>query len=249
MALKTLIIVLTVIFLALGDHEVTKEDKSKKAVAAEKEKSRSASPGRERGSLQKLTSIMNNRTESERRQNRRQQNSFSKIHQMNRDRDDHKMMNDNEGALTTVVKSPDNDTLFDKMKSLRPSGPTYEAQSKTINPSQASGVFCNFESESSDVCKWQWNSTVSKNNLGFRVLTADDIVKMNESSKVLKFTGPAADADGNPDGKILISSFMFVFHCLVCYVVLLACSGRFVNILYNFVLIAKTKENIFLIKK
>lgn len=207
MALKTLFIILTIIFLALGENEVSK-GKTKKTLEAEKEKSRSANPG-QKGSLQKLTSIMNNRTDAERRQNRRRgkDSSFSKIHQMNRHHDDNNMMNDNEGALTTNLKTLDNDTLYDKMTKLRPSGPTYEAPNKFTYPSQATGVFCNFENETSgsNICMWQWNTTVSNHNLGFRVTTGADIVRMNESSRDLKFTGPAADADGNVGGRTYFS--------------------------------------------
>lgn len=200
-------IILAVIVIAIGDHELQKEDKTKKAMAAEKEKSRSANPGRERGSLQKLTTMMN-RTE-DRRQNRRQgKETIQKIHQINRHRNNDDMMNDNEGALTTNLKLPDNDTLYDKMNFLRLGtamipGTIYEAKSMTDYVSQAAGVYCDFENDTTlnPKCMWQWNMTVSSHGLGFKIVTAADVARLNETTRGLRFAGPSTDADGNVGGE------------------------------------------------
>lgn len=203
MAFLKLLMVLAVVVIAVGDN-VHEKEKVKKAMAAEMEKTRSANPAGQKGSFQKLSSLMN-RTES-RRGNRRGKDNLNKIHQLNRKHDD--MMNDNEGSLTTNLKlTPDNDTLFEKMKILRPSGATYEAKHTNDYISQAQGVFCNFENETSGVqnhmCMWQWNHTVSSHGLGFRVVSAADLVRMNETTRGLKFTGPPTDGDGNVGGECL----------------------------------------------
>ncbi|KAJ0170445.1 hypothetical protein K1T71_013816 [Dendrolimus kikuchii] len=204
MALRQIVIIFAVVAIACCDprDEVKTENKAKEALAAEKEqKSRSANPGR--GSLQQLTSMLN-RTD-ERRNRRRGKETINKILELNRKHDD--MMNDNEGVAIKHKIVPDNDSysLADKMKILRPIGPTYEAVNRNNYISQAAGVFCNFENatENSDMCKWQWNSTTSSHGLGFKVVTAGDLIKMNETTRGLKFTGPAVDADGNVNGHFL----------------------------------------------
>lgn len=208
MALWTLLIILTVIVIAVSDHDV-QDFKASKALAAEKAKSLSSDPGR--GSLDQLTSMMN-RTE-DRKSRRRGKEAIKKIHQLNRHRHDD-MLNDNEGALTTNLKVPDNDTLYDKMNYLRQGtaklpGTIYEAKSMNDYVSQAAGVFCNFENETTvnHMCTWQWNMTVSSHGLGFRVVTAADVAKLNETTRGLRFTGPSSDADGNVGGEELMKCF------------------------------------------
>ncbi|CAH2062010.1 unnamed protein product, partial [Iphiclides podalirius] len=176
---------------------------------SEKERSRSASAGRERGSFQRLSSLMN-RTEARRDSRRRGDGNLNKLLQMNRKQkarpDD--MMNDNEGAIAINPRTAENDTnsLTEKMKELRVEGPTYEAVNKEKYVPQVKGVFCNFEGYNEsrvDMCTWQWNATVSSHGLGFSVATAADVVRMNESTRGLKFSGPGADADGNVAGHFL----------------------------------------------
>lgn len=199
MAFGKLVFVLVVVaVVVVGDHEIEKEDKAKKAMAAENHKYRSANPGKERGSFHKLSALMN-RTE-DRRQGRR----GDKVLRLSKKYND--MMNDNEGAIAINQKtSYDNDTvtLTDKMKILRPNGPMYEAVNKYSYIPQATGVFCSFENNGTDsgsVCMWQWNSTVSSHGLGFKVVTAADVVAMNQTTRGMKFSGPATDGDGDVGG-------------------------------------------------
>ncbi|KAM3968747.1 LOW QUALITY PROTEIN: anaplastic lymphoma kinase [Aphomia sociella] len=208
MAFGKLIIILAVASLAVSDYnEVKTEGKTKKTVATEKEqRPRSANPRGERGSFHKLSSLMN-RTD-DRRQKPRRNEHLNKILQMNRKHDD--MMNDNEGAIAINQKTvPDNDsnTLAEKMKVLRREGPTYEAINKHNYVSQATGVYCNFENGTNgsliDICMWQWNHTVSSHGLGFKVVTAEDVRIMNETTRGMKFSGPKNDADGNVEGHFL----------------------------------------------
>ncbi|XP_045540777.1 ALK tyrosine kinase receptor [Papilio machaon] len=206
MARSTVLITLVLIAIVGCEHAVDKE----KALAAEKERSRSANPGRERGSFQKLSNLMN-RTENHREGRRRGKNNLNKILQINREHraqnDD--TLNDNEGAIATKQKMmPDNttDTLADKMKALRGDGLTYEAVSKYNYVPLVTGVYCNFEPNNNsqvDMCMWQWNTTVSSHGLGFKVVTAADLEVMNGTTRGLKFSGPKKDADGNVTGHFL----------------------------------------------
>lgn len=148
-----------------------------------------------------------NRTEDRREGRRRGKDNLNKILQMNRKHkapaDD--MLNDNEGAIATNPRmTADNDsTLTEKMKELRVEGPTYEAVNKLSYVPQVTGVYCNFERENGsrvDMCLWEWNSTVSSHGLGFKVATAADVARMNETTRGLKFSGPSTDADGNVAG-------------------------------------------------
>ncbi|CAG5059936.1 unnamed protein product [Parnassius apollo] len=211
MARGSIIVVLTLIVIISCEYQnAMGNSKEKKTAAAEKERARSASPGRERGSFQKLSNLMN-RTEDRREGRRRGKNNFNKILQLNRkhkaQNDD--MLNDNEGAIAInqkTVSDNDTDSLSDKMKVLRREGPTYEAVSKYNYVPQVTGVFCNFEINNNsqvDMCKWQWNTTVSSHGLGFKVVTAADVVHMNETTRGLKFSGPSTDADGNVRGHFL----------------------------------------------
>ncbi|XP_053620906.1 tyrosine-protein kinase receptor [Plodia interpunctella] len=203
---KFIIILVVVVSFALSDHEIKAESKAKKTVEAEKEqRARSANASPNRGSLQKLSAMMN-RTD-DRRKSRKNQN-LNKILQMTRNHDN--MMNDNEGSLTINQKAVavnDTNSLTDKIKFLRREGPTYEAVNKNNYFSQATGVYCNFENGTNgslfDICMWQWNSTVSKHGLGFKVVTTDDVRIMNETTRGLKFSGPKSDADGNIQGHFL----------------------------------------------
>lgn len=216
MALGKLLIILAVIAIVIGDfqHEVKTENKTKKTLAAEKEqKSRSANPGKERGSLQQLTNMMN-RT-SDRRQNRRRGkqtlNTIRKLADIGKkpqsqNQNDTGMLNDNEGfAMSEKTIGNDSNSLSDKMKALRHEGPTYVAMNKDNYVPQVTGVFCNFESGTNasfnNMCMWQWNASMSRHGLGFQVGTAADIVKLNESSKDFKFSAPPIDADGNVGGE------------------------------------------------
>ncbi|CAB3247223.1 unnamed protein product [Arctia plantaginis] len=210
MAFGKLFTILVVVAITFGDHEIEKENKAKKTMAPEKgQKYRSANPGKERGSFHKLSSLMN-RTE-DRRQNRRNgaKSSVDKLHLLNKSYND-TMMNDNEG-IAISQKIYDNQTFSmadNKIKkiisSLRPNSSMYETVNRNY-VSHATGVFCNFENitHEHDMCLWQWNSTVSSHGLGFRVVTAADLVEMNQTTRGLKFTGPATDADGNANGHFL----------------------------------------------
>lgn len=203
MAFGKIITILLVVALVFGGHEVKKENKTQKAVASEKEqKFRSANPGKERGSFHKLSSLMN-RTEDRRNRKNGEKFSLDKVHRLNKIYND--MMNDNEGAVAVNQKREnDSFSLADKMKILRPNGPMYEAVNKNGYASHAAGVFCDFDSGTNgDMCMWQWNSTTSSHGLGFRVVTAADLVAMNQSTRGMKFTGPTADADGNVQGHFL----------------------------------------------
>ncbi|XP_022828463.1 ALK tyrosine kinase receptor [Spodoptera litura] len=205
MALGKLLSVLVVVAIVLGDHEVEKESKAKKAMASEtQQKYRSANPGKEKGSFHKL-SAMFNKTDERRRGDK---TSVDKLLRLNKKYND--MMNDNEGAIAINQKNySDNETvtLTDKMKILRPNVPLYEAVNKNPYVSQATGVYCSFEKNGTNnpasMCMWQWNSTVSSHGLGFKVVTAADVVAMNQSTRGLKFSGPTADADGNVGGHFL----------------------------------------------
>lgn len=204
MAFRKIVIIFAVVAIVCCNHrdEVKTEDKTKKALASEKEqKSRSANPGR--GSFQQLSSMLNKT--DERRNRRRGKETINKILQLNRKHEN--MMNDNEGVAIKQKTVPDNDSysLADKMKILRPIGLTYEAVNRNNYVSQATGVFCNFENstDNTDMCKWQWNSTISSHGLGFKVVTGADLIAMNETTRGLKFTGPIVDADGNANGECL----------------------------------------------
>ncbi|CAH0598780.1 unnamed protein product [Chrysodeixis includens] len=202
---KFLFILFVVAVVVVGDHEIEKEDKAKKAMAAENTKYRSANPGKERGSFHKLSALMN-RTDDRRQSRRGDKLAVDKVLRLSKKYND--MMNDNEGAIAINHKSSyDNDTvsLTDKMKILRPNGPKYEAVNKYNFISQATGVYCSFENngtESGSACTWQWNSTVSSHGLGFKVVTAADVVAMNQT-RGLKFSGPATDGDGDVEGHFL----------------------------------------------
>lgn len=212
MAFGKLLITLAVIALVLGDyqHEVETKNKTKKTVAPEKgQKSRSANPTRDRGLFQKLNNLRNRTDRTDRQQSKE---NFLKIHQLNvkhRSMNDD-MLNDNEGAIAINQKTnADNETnsLTDKMKELRKKAGTngYVTDSKNSYVPRVTGVFCNFEKLNDsdvDMCMWTWNSTVSDHGLGFRVLTAADIVEMNETTRGMKFSGPQSDADNNEEGKI-----------------------------------------------
>lgn len=198
MALGKVFAILVVVAIVFGDHEVEKEGKEKKAVASEKDqKYRSANPGR--GSFQKLSSLFNNRTENRHRKSGEKWNK--ELLYLNKKYNDTNMLNDNEGSITVNQKS-DNDSLSYKLKVLRPNGSMYEPVNRYNYVSQATGVYCSFENgtQGDDTCMWQWNSTVSSHGLGFRVMTADDLVKLNQTTRGMKFTGPATDADNNPRG-------------------------------------------------
>lgn len=209
MALRTLI-VLAFVVIAVG-NELQEADKAQKAMAAEKEKSRSANPGRERGSFKKLSTLMNI-TDDRKQYRRRGKEPIKKILQISRDRihDDNNMMNDNEGALTTNLKTTDqNNTLQDKLDTIRHGVSHFPG---TINEvknidyvSQAAGVFCNFENETTinHMCMWQWNMSVSSHGLGFKVATAGDVARMNGSTRGLRFSGPATDADASVGGELI----------------------------------------------
>lgn len=212
MAFGKLLITLAVIALVLGDyqHEVQTKNKTKKTVAPEKgQKSRSANPTRDRGLYQKLNNLRNRTDRTDRQQSK---DNLLKIHQLNvkhRSMNDD-MMNDNEGAIAINQKTiADNDTnsLTDKMKALRKKGRKYDyiPDSKNSYVPQVTGVFCNFEKLNDsevDLCMWTWNSTVSNHGLGFRVVTAADIVEMNETTRGMKFSGPQTDAENNVEGEI-----------------------------------------------
>ncbi|KAJ8707954.1 hypothetical protein PYW08_010320 [Mythimna loreyi] len=216
MALGKLLSVLVVVAIVLGDHEVEKENKAKKTVAAEtQQKYRSANPGKEKGSFHKLSTLMN-RTDDRRPNRRGNKSSVEALQQLKNklsgnNSNNNGMMNDNEGAIVAINQKliPDNDTfsLTDKMKILRPYGPMYEAVNKNTFISKATGVYCNFEKHGPEnpvnMCMWQWNSTVSSHGLGFKVVTAADVVAMNQSTRGLKFSGPSTDADRNEGGHFL----------------------------------------------
>ncbi|XP_075987963.1 anaplastic lymphoma kinase [Anticarsia gemmatalis] len=206
---KFIITVLVVVAIVLADHDVEKEVKAKKTMAPEKEqKFRSANPGKEKGSFHKLSSMMN-RTE-DRRQNRRNGEKWGVdkvLGRLNNKKYNNDIMNDNQGAVTVNQKSKNNEslTLTDKIIALRPNGPMYEAVNKNNYVSQARGVYCGFENgtDGGDMCLWSWNSTVSSHGLGFRVVTAADLVVMNQTTRGLRFTGPTTDGDENAGGHFL----------------------------------------------
>lgn len=223
MALGRLIIILTVVAYAVGDtsYEIEAENKAKKAVASEKEqRPRSAS----RGSFQKLAGLTQNRTDSKSKPRRGKENVRKVFEALGaRKGEDNNMLNDNEGLAVNQKTTPDNesDPLSKKINALRGGRPAYEAPNKYNLMSQATGVFCNFESATNgsiiDLCMWEWNATVSRQGLGFRVATAEMVKAMNESSRDYKFGGPKADADGNVGGEEIncvhawCSFFAFVF--------------------------------------
>lgn len=211
MALRALLlIILAVIVIAVGDHEVQKEDNVKKTLATEKEKPHPVNLDREQSSLKKLYN-MRNRSDDRKQNRKKGKLNIIKLHQLNQNMSNDNMMNDNEGAVTTNLKVSDNNTLHDKMNSLRQDtaklpGTIYEAKNANDFVSQAAGVFCNFENVTSvmqsHMCMWQWNMTVSSHGLGFKVVTAADIARLNETTRGLRFTGPGTDADGNVGGEI-----------------------------------------------
>lgn len=209
MALGKLLSVLVVVAIVLGDHEVEKENKAKKTVATEtQQKYRSASPGREKSSFHKLTTLMNRTEDGKiRRGEKVDALAWLKLTGKINQPIPNGMMNDNEGIPVNQKLIPDNDTfsLTDKMKILRPYGPMYEAVNKNPYISKATGVYCSFEKNGPEnpvnMCMWQWNSTVSSHGLGFKVVTPADVVAMNQSTRGLKFSGPSTDADGNEGGE------------------------------------------------
>ncbi|KAJ2943194.1 hypothetical protein O0L34_g18905 [Tuta absoluta] len=209
MELKIIILLAVLAVVLCDQHEVEAENKTKKTVAAEKDqKSRSANP--DKGSFQKLSNLMNNKTDSRRHKPLHRSKNFNKILQLNaKHKNQHDdMMNDNEGGFAINQRTqPDNDTntLKDKMNILRKEGPDYNFVEIHNHVSQATGVFCNFENIGNDrgldSCRWSWNSTVSSHGLGFNVVTADDLRRMNDSTSGLIFVGPETDADNNKSGE------------------------------------------------
>ncbi|CAH2098912.1 unnamed protein product [Euphydryas editha] len=213
MALSKFLLFIAILAVVRADYnEVEAKNKTQEAVAAKREqKTRSGASEPVRGSFQKLSHFMNS---TEDRSNRRRKQSLNKILQLNRK---HKtqndgMLNDNEEAIAVYLRQKtiaDNKTktyvFADKMKALRQEGSTYEAIYKNNYIPQVTGVFCDFEkyNGSIDMCKWQWNTTVSNHGLGFSVMTAADIVGMNVTTHGLKFSGPETDADGNKEGHFL----------------------------------------------
>ncbi|GBP97396.1 hypothetical protein EVAR_69870_1 [Eumeta japonica] len=205
---KTLIVVIAFTTAAVLVRDgVEAKDKNKKAMAAEKENLRSA--GREKGSFQKLAAQYANRTADRKSGRRRGDENINKLLEIHRSQkvNVNHMMNDNEGAIATnqkTVADNDTNTFPEKMKALRKEAPNYEVVYKNTYVPQVMGVFCNFENDTQDsmglTCNWEWNSTLSNHNLGFKVVTAADIKAMNASSPHgFKFNGPATDADGKVD--------------------------------------------------
>ncbi|XP_050674682.1 leukocyte tyrosine kinase receptor [Leptidea sinapis] len=199
---RLFLIVVVVAIIKTQQYDFEAKDKTKKAMAAKSEhQARSAYPEPVRGSFKKLSNLMN-RTESRRR---------GKQHistMLQSPRLTHEMMNDNEGSVSVnqrVFSDNDTNSLADKIKTLRREEPTYEATNRNMYVSQVSGVFCSFENlnGTADMCLWQWNSTISSHGLGFKVVSAADIVTMNQTTRGLKFSGPTMDADGNKDGHFL----------------------------------------------
>ncbi|VVC95693.1 unnamed protein product [Leptidea sinapis] len=195
---RLFLIVVVVAIIKTQQYDFEAKDKTKKAMAAKSEhQARSAYPEPVRGSFKKLSNLMN-RTESRRR---------GKQHistMLQSPRLTHEMMNDNEGSVSVnqrVFSDNDTNSLADKIKTLRREEPTYEATNRNMYVSQVSGVFCSFENlnGTADMCLWQWNSTISSHGLGFKVVSAADIVTMNQTTRGLKFSGPTMDADGNKD--------------------------------------------------
>ncbi|KAG7295197.1 hypothetical protein JYU34_022166 [Plutella xylostella] len=220
MALAKAVLILVLIAATVADYDNEVESEAKKAVAAENAQTRSANPGKEKGAFQKL-SLMLNRTEDGKR--RRGKENLSKIFEMNRkhksqsERHDHNdMLNDNEGAIISEAEN-DTNSLTIKMKELRKDlPPAYEAVNKYTVMPKITGVFCNFENSSQvDMCLWEWNTTVSNYGLGFKVATAADVERMNDSTSGLRFSGPSTDADGNVDGTFAND----VFSPVKCYCV------------------------------
>lgn len=212
MALSKILLFIAIFAVVRADYnEVEAKNKTQEALAAKREqRARFAAPEPVRGSFQKLTNLMN-RTEE--RNSRRRKQNINKIFNLNRrqktQNDANAMLNDKDGAIAinqrTFADNITNTYVFsDKMKALRPEVPTYEAIYKNNYIPPVTGVFCDFEKQngSMDMCKWQWNSTVSNHGLGFSVMTASDIVGMNTTTRGLKFTGPETDADGNKEGEI-----------------------------------------------
>ncbi|CAG9573024.1 unnamed protein product [Danaus chrysippus] len=206
MALEKLLLLAIILAIVSADYndEVETKNKTEKAMAAKKEQRfRSAVPDPSKGSFQKLSSLMNRTSD---RSYRRRDKNINKIRQLNRHSNDD-MMNDNEGSISTSQKKyPDNDTnsLAVKFKVLRPELPMYDVTLKSSYLPQVSGVFCDFEQHNgTDTCMWQWNTTVSSHGLGFKVVKADDVKEMNETTKGMKFSGPSHDADGSKEGHFL----------------------------------------------
>ncbi|XP_045532211.1 ALK tyrosine kinase receptor isoform X1 [Pieris brassicae] len=200
-------IVRLLIFVAIYAAANAEDDveKDKKAVEAKKGQSRSALPEPVRGSFQKLSNLMNRSEEFKNR--RRGKQNLKNLLLLGHRNDQENMMNDNEGSISNQKVNIVNETnSLTKIKTLRPSGPTYEATYKSTHyVPQVMGVFCNFEKTngSLDMCIWQWNQTISSHGLGFRVVTSADVEYMNETTQGLKFSAPAMDADFNKDGHFL----------------------------------------------
>lgn len=211
MALRTLFMILTITAIAIADfqYEIEAKNKAKKALATEKEqKTRSASRGIDKGAFQKLRSF--NNTERNRNRGKGNFSNLSIIHKLNQkhraEHPDHNMLNDNEGIPVNEKVDSNDTTLAAKIKQLRKDGVLeYEYTNKNMVAPLLAGVYCDFEDHTNssgvDMCLWQWNSTVSSYGLGFQVVTAEDVVRMNESSQGLTFSGPAHDADGNVEGE------------------------------------------------
>lgn len=203
MALAKVLFLIAIIAVVSADYnEIQTKNKTKEAVAAKTgQKTRIAVPDPVRGSFHKLSSLMN-RTED--RNTRRRKQNVNKILKIR----NHDMLNDNEGAIAISQKTmSDNDTntLKDKIIALKPKdiSPFDANHYKNNYIPQVTGVFCDFENHtgSVDMCMWEWNKTVSSYNLGFQVMTAAELVMMNETAKGVKFTGPPYDADKKKDGE------------------------------------------------
>ncbi|XP_052742746.1 tyrosine-protein kinase receptor [Bicyclus anynana] len=204
MALDKVLLALIVLAVVYADYEIQAKAKAK-ALEEKKEvqRSRSALPEPVRGSFQKLSNLMN-RTDPA--SGRRRKQNLNKFLEMSRRHDD--MMNDNEGAIAVKQKIySDNDTnsLAHKMKVLRAQDLSqYVPPTDNSFVPQVTGVFCNFERRNgSDICMWQWNTTVSSHGLGFGVVNAGDVAELNITTRGLRFSGPAFDADGKQEGHFL----------------------------------------------
>ncbi|XP_041986159.1 ALK tyrosine kinase receptor isoform X2 [Aricia agestis] len=210
MALGNLLLLLLVLAIVCADrNEVESKDKAEKAVETKTDqRPRSAMPDPVRGSFDKLNRMLN-RTED--RKNRRRKVDFTKIytelHRTKTQNDDiQNDNNNNDVAIATNQKTMGNDnetsSLTTKMKELRPDGPNYEAHENTDVP-HVTGVYCDFEPHNaSDSCMWQWNTTLSDHGLGFKIMTAAEVTRMNETIG-MKFSGPPVDADEKRNGHFL----------------------------------------------
>lgn len=209
MAFRIFLITLALTAIAIADtqHEIEAKTEAQKALAAEKfQKAKPIRSGFDEESYQEIRRKFNN-TNTNRFRPRSKGNNLNIIHQMMRaEHADQKMLNDNEGVAVSEMVESNDTTLATKIKQLRKDGILrYEYINKNLVVPLVSGVYCNFENwknaSAVDMCMWQWNSTVSSHGLGFQVMTAEDVVRMNESSLGLKFNGPKTDADGNVEGK------------------------------------------------